>query len=360
MRQFDELNTALREAAARENRTALMLNCATELLGDLALAGLVCLGGRSVIGGTMTIGVLYAFVGYVRQFFRPINSITQQLNALQPALTATERILSTMRINPEIAELPCATAPTVRGMVCFDRVSFAYGEGRTVLDNISLVIPPGSRTGFVGASGAGKTTLMNLLARFYDVTEGAVLIDDKDVREWPLEALRSAVGMVQQDVTLFAGSVIDNVRFFREDVPADRVREACRLVGAEPFILRLPEGYHTVLPERGGALSAGERQLLSLARALMLDPKILILDEATASLDPATESAVRQAVHRLSAGRTLLVIAHRLSTVRDMDTIVVLDRGRIVEKGAHDELMGKRGYYHYLHLCGDTPGEAVA
>ncbi len=359
-RKFDERNAALREATAGENRTALLMNCATELLGDMALAALVWFGGRSVAHGTMSIGVLYAFIGYIRQFFRPINSITQQLNVLQPALVATERIAGAMRTEPEIIEQPGATAPIIRGMVRFDRVSFAYARRKPVLEGISLTIPQGSKTGIVGASGAGKTTLMNLLARFYDVTEGAVLIDGKDVREWPLEELRNVVGIVQQDVTLFVGSIIDNVRFFRGDIPVERVREVCRLVGAERFILHLPNGYNTLLPERGNSLSSGEQQLLSLARVLVFDPRILILDEATASLDPKTESAVREAIHRVSMGRTLLVIAHRLSTVREMDTIVVLHKGRIVETGSHSELMHKQGYYHYLHQSGNTPAEAVA
>jgi ATP-binding cassette subfamily B protein len=359
-RKFDERNISLRDATERENHAALLLNCTSELLGDVALAALVWFGGCSVAGGTMSIGVLYAFIGYTRQFFRPINSITQQLNVLQPALVATERIASAIRTEPEVLERPGATPPMLRGMVRFDRVSFAYARRLPVLDGISLTIPAGSKTGFVGASGAGKTTLMNLVARFYDVTEGAVQIDGKDVREWPLEDLRNVVGIVQQDVTLFVGSIIDNVRFFREDIPVERVREACRLVGAEQFILHLPNGYDTVLPERGSSLSYGERQLLSLARVLVFDPRILILDEATAGLDPKTESTVREAVHRVSLGRTLMVIAHRLSTVRDMDTIVVLDRGRVVETGTHTELMQKQGYYRYLYLSGNLPHGAAA
>jgi ATP-binding cassette subfamily B protein len=360
-RRFDQRNQALREATIEENRMTLLLNSTTELLGDLAVAALVWFGGRSVIGGTITFGVLYAFIGYTRRFFQPINMITQQLNVLQTTIIATERIAATLQVEPEIVEQPGATAPEIiRGLVRFEGVSLAYLPGHPVLENICLTIPPGSKTGFVGASGAGKSSLLNLVARFYDTSRGAVLIDGTDVRQWPLEALRSTVGIVQQDVTLFSGSIIDNVRFFRTDIAEERVREACRLVGAEDFIMRLPGGFGAVLSERGSTLSSGERQLLSFARVLVFDPRILILDEATASLDSRTEAVVQQAIHRVSEGRTLLVIAHRLSTVREMDTIVVLDRGRIVESGNHSGLMQQEGHYHDLHRSGTMLEEAWA
>lgn len=358
--KFDQRNKALRDATIKENRTTLLLNSTTELLGDFGVAALVWFGGRSVISGTITFGVLYAFVGYIRRFFQPINMITQQLNVLQTTIIATERIAATMQVEPEIVEQLGATAPEIKGLIRFDGVSLAYVPGSLVLDNIRLTILPGSKTGFVGASGAGKSSLLNLVARFYDTTQGAVLIDGKDVRQWPLEALRRTVGIVQQDVTLFSGSIIDNVRFFRTDIPEEQVREACRLVGAEAFILRLPNGFDTVLSERGSTLSSGERQLLSFARVLVFDPRILILDEATASLDSRTEAVVQEAIHRVSLGRTLLVIAHRLSTVRDMDTIVVLDKGRIVETGDHAELMQQQGHYHYLHRSGTMLEEVWA
>jgi ATP-binding cassette subfamily B protein len=214
------------------------------------------------------------------------------------------------------------------------------------------VIQPGDRVGFVGATGAGKTSIMNLVTRFYDVTSGRVVIDGKDVREWPLDVLRRTVGIVQQDVTLFAGTITDNIRFFQDDISEDRVREACRLVSAEPFILRQPHGYETILSERASTLSAGERQLLSFARVLIFDPRILILDEATASLDSKTEEVLQEAIHRVSAGRTLLVIAHRLSTVQQMDLICVMEQGRIVESGTHNELLDRQGHYWRLHQAG--------
>jgi ATP-binding cassette subfamily B multidrug efflux pump len=238
-------------------------------------------------------------------------------------------------------------------------VSLAYRPGYPVLHNIHLTIRPGERIGFVGATGAGKTSIMNLVTRFYDVTDGALIIDGKDIREWPLDILRRSVGIVQQDVTLFSGTIIDNIRFFQTDIPEERVKEACRLVGAEPFILRQPQGYKTTLSERASTLSAGERQLLSFARVLIFDPRILILDEATACLDSRTEEVLQKAIHRVSAGRTLLVIAHRLSTVQKMDTICVLEKGRIVESGSHSELLSRKGFYWHFHQAGVLEEELV-
>ena len=358
-KRFDERNQALLDATIFENRINVLLNNLTELVGDLGVAALVWFGGRAVIQGEVSFGVLYAFVSYVRRFFQPINIITQQFNVLQSSIVASERIARTLQEQPEIRERQGASAPPVRGSVKFAQVSLAYLPGHPVLNNIQLAIGAGERVGFVGASGAGKSSLMNLVTRFYDVTSGAVEIDGKDVREWPMDALRQTVGIVQQDVTLFSGTIIDNIRFFREDISAERVKEACRLVGAESLILKQPKGYDTVLSERGSTLSTGERQLLSLARVLVFDPKILILDEATASLDSNTEAVLQAAIHRVSRGRTLMVIAHRLSTVQDMDAIVVLDQGKIVETGNHHELLRRQGYYWRLHHSGILLEEAV-
>ncbi len=351
-KRLDERNSALLESTILENRSFLLFFNITELLGDLAIAALVWFGGKGVIEGTISYGVLYAFIGYIRRFFQPINTISQQMNPLQSSIVASGRISRTLQEVPDIKELSGATAPEVKGKVQLDGVSLAYRTGHPVLHDIHLVIQPGDRVGFVGATGAGKTSIMNLVTRFYDVTSGRVVIDGKDVREWPLDVLRQTVGIVQQDVTLFAGTITDNIRFFQDDISEDRVREACRLVGAEPFILRQPHGYETILSERASTLSAGERQLLSFARVLIFDPRILILDEATASLDSKTEEVLQEAIHRVSAGRTLLVIAHRLSTVQQMDLICVMEQGCIVESGSHNELLSRQGHYWRLHQAG--------
>ena len=348
-REFDSRNKLLLESTIKENRLNLFYFLVTEMLSDMAVAALVWLGGGAVIRGNISFGVLYAFITYMRRFFQPINQITQQLNVLQTAIVSSERIVRTFREQPDVKEFPGATVDAVEGRIDFNRVTFAYRPGQNVLDDIRLQIHPGERVGFVGASGAGKSSLMNLLARFYDVTEGELKIDGRDIKEYPLEVLRRNVGIVQQDVTLFSGSVLENIRFFRKEIPEDRVVEACRLVGADAFIRRLPEGYQTVMSERGSTLSFGERQLLSFARVMVFDPKILILDEATASLDSVSETILQEAIGKVSVGRTLLVIAHRLSTVQQMDYIVVLDHGRIVERGTHRDLLSREGLYQKLH-----------
>lgn len=359
-KEFDSKNKDLLKATLKENRIMLLFFNVTELLGDLGVAILIWFGGQAVIRGAISFGVLYAFIGYIRRFFLPVNIITQQLNILQSTIVALERIARTLQEQPDIVDIPQALAPVVLGKINFEHVSFAYKQEQFVLNDICLEIQPGERVGFVGASGAGKTSLMNLLGRFYDVTKGAVVIDGKDIRQWPQEGLRQAVGIVQQDITLFSGTVLDNIRFFRQEISQERVLAASRLVGAEAFILRLPQGYNTVLSERGSMLSAGERQLLSFARVMVFDPKILILDEATASLDSESEAVLQEAIHQVSAGRTLLVIAHRLSTVEQMNYIVVLDHGKIVESGTHIELLQRQGYYWRLHQSGLLLEEVVS
>jgi ATP-binding cassette subfamily B protein len=358
-KEFDSRNTRLLESTMTENQLTLAYFLFTEALGDIGVAALVWFGSGPVIRGTVTFGVLYAFIGYIRRFFQPINSITMQLNVLQTMLVATERIVRTFNEKPDITEQIGVNAPVIRGGINFDSTYLAYKEGNDILKGITLEIKPGDRVGFVGASGAGKTSLMSLLARFYDATGGSVKIDGKDIKEWPLKELRRTVGIVQQDITLFAGTVLDNIRFFRKEIPATRVYEVCTMIGADAFIRRLPDGYNTILSEKGATLSFGERQLLSFARVMVFDPKILILDEATASLDSESESVLQIAIGKVSVDRTLLVIAHRLSTVQQMDYIVVMDNGIIVEKGTHDRLLKNHGHYKALHESGILVEEAV-
>jgi ATP-binding cassette subfamily B protein len=358
-REFDTKNTQLLKSMMTENQITLAYFLFTESLGDVGVAVLIWFGSGAVIRGSVSFGVLYAFIGYIRRFYQPINSITMQLNVLQTMLVATERIVRTLSEKPDIIEAEDSSAPAIKGGICFENTFLAYKEGNDILKDVSLDIKPGDRVGFVGASGAGKTSMMSLLARFYDVTGGCVKIDGRDIRQWPLKELRKTVGIVQQDITLFSGSVLDNIRFFRKEIPEERVVEVCRLIGADEFISRLPYGYNTVLSEKGATISFGERQLLSFARVMVFDPKILILDEATASLDSGTEAVLQEAISRVSKDRTLLIIAHRLSTVQQMDYIVVLDNGRIVEKGPHEELLKNNGLYNTLHKSGILVEEAV-
>ncbi len=348
-RVYEELNRAYFEASVTENRRFLGFFNVTELLADFTVAALLWFGGRSVLDGGLSFGVLYAFVGYLRRFFQPVSMVLIQMSSLQSSIVASARIAETFSEQPDIAVAEHAGVPEADAGIRFEAVSFAYQAGTPVLHGLDLAIRPGERVGFVGATGAGKSTIMNLVTRFYEVSSGAVFLGGVDIRHWPLDALRRTVGIVQQEVTLFSGTVIDNVRFFRGDISDGQVVEACRMAGADGFIRRLPDGYATHLSGRAPSLSAGERQLLSFARVLLFNPGILILDEATSSLDSATEAVLQEAIRRVAAGRTLLVIAHRLSTVREMDTICVLDHGRIVDKGSHRELLDRDGPYRHLH-----------
>lgn len=353
LREFDSRNRVLLKSMLLENRMLLLFFLFTEALSDFGVAALVWSGSGSVLRGDVTFGVLYAFVGFIRRFFQPINTITMQMNVLQSMIVASERIGQTLAETPDILEAPNPLKPpVVRGAIDLREVRLAYRPDKDVLKGVSLSIEPGQRIGIVGSSGSGKTSLMNLLVRFYDCTGGSIAIDGLDIRAWPVEDLRRTVGMVQQDITLYGGTVLDNIRFFHPEIPRERVVEVCERIGADAFIRRLPAGYDSLLSEKGSTLSFGQRQLLSFARVLVFDPRILILDEATASLDSETEEVLQEAIGKISEGRTLLVVAHRLSTVQMMDSIVVLDEGNIVETGTHDELLALRKHYWKFHLSG--------
>jgi ATP-binding cassette, subfamily B, multidrug efflux pump len=358
-REFDRRNSLLLISNKKENKLILNYFLFTEALGDIGIATLIWFGSGPVIRGTVSFGVIFAFVGYIRRFFQPINAITTQLNVFQSMLVATERIAVTLNEKPDITEVKDASVPEIFGGVVFQDTYLAYREGLNILKGISLEIKPGDKVGFVGASGAGKTSLLNLLARFYDATKGTVMIDGQDIKKWPLADLRRTVGIVQQDITLFSGTVLDNIRFFRKEITPKQVIDVCKLIGADNFISKLPLGYETLLSEKGTTISFGERQLLSFARVMVFNPKILILDEATASLDSETEAILQEAINKVSEDRTLLVIAHRLSTIQHMDYIVVLDNGLIVEKGSHDELLNMNGHYNMLHKSGILVEEVV-
>jgi ABC-type multidrug transport system fused ATPase/permease subunit len=318
---------------------------AIEIVGALASALIIWFGGNWTLQGALTLGSLVAFLQYSQRFFRPISDMSEKFNVLQAAMAASERIFKLLDTPVKIesalgARGSALEAPPVelrdlrRGHILFENVSFAYNADDYVLRDVSFDVRPGERVGIVGATGAGKSTLINLLLRFYDVSNGRITIDGRDVRDMTLEELRGLFSLVLQDVHLFSGTVAANIRLGNTAIPDEAVREAARAVHADRFIGALPDGYAHRLGERGSTLSVGQKQLLSFARALAFDPRILILDEATSSVDTETELLIREALHVLMSGRTTLAIAHRLSTIQDMDKILVLHTGRLrVERG---------------------------
>ncbi len=321
-----------------------------DLLSSVALAVVLGYGGYLYFEGSVTLGTLFAFMLYVQNFFDPVQQLSQLYGTFLSATAALDKIVDVLDQEPEVTDRPEASElPRVEGNVAFEEVRFGYGDGPEVLHGLALDVPAGTTVALVGHTGAGKSTIAKLLARFYDPREGRITIDGHDLRDVTQASLRHQLGIVPQEGFLFAGTVRENIAFGRPDARPEDVVRAAQTIGAHDFIFRLEDGYETQLQERGTRLSLGQRQLVALARALLADPRILILDEATSSVDIGTERKIERALRTLLAGRTAFVIAHRLSTIRDADLIVVLEHGRVVEQGTHDELMRARGLYTSLY-----------
>jgi ATP-binding cassette subfamily B protein len=307
-------------------------------------------GGYLVFDGDISLGVLVAFLGYLANFFDPVQQLSQLYNTFLSAVAALDKIMDVLDEEPEVRDRDGArNLDRITGRVHFDNVRFSYGRGPEVLHGIELDVPPGTTVALVGHTGAGKSTIAKLIARFYDPTHGRITLDGADLRHVTQASLRCQLGVVPQEGFLFAGSVRENIAFGRPEATDDQVVAAATAVGADDFIRELEDGYDTELGERGSRLSVGQRQLVAFARALLADPRILVLDEATSSVDIGTERRIEVALRKLLAGRTAFIIAHRLSTIREADLIVVLEHGRIVEQGSHDELLARRGLYTSLY-----------
>ena len=346
---FDRLNDANRRAHIHANTLSSGLMPIVEFTNALAIVAVIWYGGSLVMAGEVTLGVLVAFLTYISRFFQPIRELTQFYNQLQSATAGGERVFELMDEPVTVSERPNAVSPEqVRGEVDFDDVWFAYDE-RPVLRDIDIHADPGQMIALVGHTGAGKTTVASLLARFYDPTRGAIRLDGQDLRDLSMATLRSNVAVVLQDNFLFAGTIADNIRYGKLDASDDEVEQAARIAHADEFIRRLPDGYQTLVMESAANLSLGQRQLIAIARAILADPRVLILDEATSSVDPRTEARLQKALQALLKGRTSFVIAHRLPTIRAADSVLVIDEGQIVERGNHEELLAQRGAYWKLH-----------
>lgn len=348
---FRRNNEAVYQAGVYANSYALLLMPLTNVLGNLFVIVLAGLGGWLAIQGLATVGIIATFISYGRRFIQPLRQLANIYNDIQAALAGAERVFEIIDTPPEMEDSPDAEPlESIRGDICFDNVKFGYLPGVPVIYDMSFKASAGQTIALVGPTGAGKTTLVNLLSRFYDIDSGTITIDGKDIRFVQKNSLRRQLGIVLQDTFLFSKTVMENIRYGRMDASDEDCIQAARLAEADAFIRQLHQGYQTQLSERGSNLSQGQRQLLAIARAILADPRILILDEATSSVDTRTEARIQKAMLRLMAGRTSFVIAHRLSTIRDADELLVIKDGEIVERGSHSQLLADQGFYYHLNM----------
>ena len=357
MEQFDQVNRAHLDANVTAVKLEALMMPMVNFFTGVAFAIVIIYGGYQVLDGVMSPGVLLAFLLYVQRFFEPVLELSMQYTELQRAMASGARIFELLDVEPDIQDRPDAVElPTVNGEIIFKDMSFGYEPDKNVLHDINLAVKPGETVAIVGQTGSGKSSLVSLTARFYEVAKGSVEVDGHDVRSVTIQSLRKQIGIVPQDPILFSGTVEENIKFGRLDATREQVEEVSKTVGAHNFISRLDKGYETLVGQRGVNLSAGQRQLICMARAILADPRILILDEATSNVDTNTERIMQRALRKLTRGRTCLTIAHRLSTVTNADRIIVLDQGKIVEQGSHKELLAKQGLYHKMYQTLSEPG----
>lgn len=347
--EFEGKSMELYRANFREIMTFAIFRPSIYLVSVIAMILVIRTGSLSVLNGSLSLGTLFVFITYISSFFEPIQELSEQLGTLQSSIASAEKIFSVLDVKPEIVSPADPTPVNILGEIEFRHVWFAYEEENYILKDVSFVIRPGEKAAFVGATGAGKSTILNLIGRYFDIQKGQILIDGIDIHEIDLDVLRGAIGQVQQDVFIFTGDIKSNISLNNEAISPDDVRRAAEIVNADPFIQKLPHGYDEPVTERGSTLSAGQRQLLSFARTLAYDPKILVLDEATANIDTETETLITQALARLMDGRTTIMVAHRLSTIQHADKIIVMHHGEIKESGTHQELLAKDGLYKKLY-----------
>ncbi|MDE6910726.1 MAG: ABC transporter ATP-binding protein/permease, partial [Lachnospiraceae bacterium] len=347
--EFEWKSGLLFKANWRETIIFAIFRPAIYMLSVIAMAVVIGQGSAFVLAGTVSLGTLFVFINYISSFFEPIQELAEQFGTLQSSLASAEKIFSILDEKPEIVNPENPRSVRITGRIEFRHVWFAYEKEDYILKDVSFTIAPGEKAAFVGATGAGKSSILNLIGRYYDVQKGEILIDGVNIKEIDKDALRRAIGQVQQDVFIFTGDIKGNISLDNEEIPREEIERAARIVNADSFINKMPQGFDEPVTERGSTLSAGQRQLLSFARTLAYKPTILVLDEATANIDTETESLITQALEKLMEGRTTIMVAHRLSTIQHADKIIVMHKGEIKESGSHQELLQMDGMYKKLY-----------